>query len=118
MKKGTEQKTGHTNFISIKTKLLGIILPVVILIIIVLISLSYHVSKKVVKSNAQALLTTSAESQADKVEEWLDKNLVSFSVAIQAFEWVNFDGKQMQAFLDAYYNFNENYPGGLYIADM
>lgn len=118
MKKGTEQKTGHTNFISIKTKLLGIILPVVILIIIVLISLSYHVSKKVVKSNAQALLTTSAESQADKVEEWLDKNLVSFSVAKQAFEWVNFDGKQMQAFLDAYYNFNENYPGGLYIADM
>lgn len=118
MKKETEHKTVHTNFISIKTKLLGIILPVVILIIIVLISLSYNVSKKVVKSNAQALLTTSAESQAAKVEEWLDKNLVSFGMAKQAFEWIHFDEKQMQAFLDSYYNFNENYPGGLYIADM
>lgn len=118
MKKETEHKTVHTNFISIKTKLLGIILPVVILIIIVLISLSYYVSKKVIKSNAQTLLMTSAQSQASKVEEWLDKNLVSFCAAKQAFEWINFDEKQTQAFLDAYYNFNENYPDGLYIADM
>lgn len=118
MKKEPEKKRKNKSFISIKTKLLGIILPVVILIIIVLISLSYRVSKQVVKSNAHTLLKTSAESQASKVEEWLDKNLVSFCVAKQTFEWINLDDKQRQAFLDAYYNFNENYPNGLYIADM
>ena len=111
-------KTKHKKFISIKTKLLGILLPVMVFIIIVLISLSYFVSKRVVKSDAQKLLTTSVESQASQIEEWLDKNLASFCMAKQAFEWINLDDKQMQSFLDSYYGFNSNFPGGIYIADM
>ena len=111
-------KTKHEKFISIKTKLLGILLPVMVFIIIVLIGLSYFVSKRVVKSDAQKLLTTSVESQASQIEEWLDKNLASFCMAKQAFEWINLDDKQMQSFLDSYYAFNSNFPGGIYIADM
>lgn len=111
-------KTKHKKFISIKTKLLGILLPVMVFIIIVLISLSYYVSKRVVKSNAEKLLKTSVESQASQIEEWMDKNLASFSMAKQALEWISLDDKQMQSFLDAYYGFNSNFPGGIYIADM
>ena len=111
-------KTKHEKFISIKTKLLGILLPVMVFIIIVLIGLSYFVSKRVVKSDAQKLLTTSVESQASQIEEWLDKNLASFCMAKQAFELINLDDKQMQSFLDSYYAFNSNFPGGIYIADM
>lgn len=116
--KSKSKKTGYKKFISIKTKLLGVILPVMVFIIIVLISLSYYVSKKVIKSNAQRLLKTSVESQASEIEEWLDKNLASFSMAKQAFEWVDLNDRQMQAFLDSYYGFNSNFPGGIYIADM
>lgn len=111
-------KKNHKHFISIKTKLLGIILPVMIFIIIVLTSLSYYVSKRVIQSDAQKLLTTSVESQASEIEEWLDKNLASFSMAKQAFEWINLNDKQMQSFLDAYHGFNSNFPDGIYIADM
>lgn len=118
MNKAKENKTGHKNFISIKAKLLAIILPVMVFIIIVLISLSYYVSKRVVQSNAQKLLKTSVESQASGIEEWLDKNLASFCMAKQAFEWVDLNDKQMQSFLDAYYGFNSNFPDGIYIADM
>ena len=78
MNKTKEVKAGHKKFISIKTKLLGIILPVMAVIIVVLISLSYYVSKKVVQSDAQKLLKTSVESQVSEIEEWLDKNLSSF----------------------------------------
>lgn len=58
-------------FISIKTKLLSIILPVVIIIMIVLTSLSYNVSKDVIQSNAQELLKTSVKGQAAEIEAWL-----------------------------------------------
>ncbi|MCI9079999.1 MAG: HAMP domain-containing protein [Lachnospiraceae bacterium] len=118
MNKTKEIKPKHKNFISIKTKLLGIILPVMAVIIVVLIGLSYYVSKRVVQSDAQKLLKTSMESQVSEIEEWLDKNLSSFSMAKQAIEWTNLDEKQMQSFLDAYYGFNSNFPGGIYIADM
>ncbi len=116
--KSKDNKTGHKKFISIKTKLLSIILPVMVLIIIVLISLSYYVSKRVIEANAQKLLKTSVESQAYEIEEWLDKNLASFGMAKQAFEWVDLSDRQVQAFLDSYYGFNSNFPGGIYIADM
>ncbi len=102
--------------VSIKSKLLFIILPVVIIIIIVLTSLSYHVSKSVIKSNAEDLLRTSVESQASEIESWLDQNLTSFQVEKQALEWMMFDEEHLQTFLDSYCGFDSNYPGGIYIA--
>lgn len=92
-------------------------MPVVLAIIIILIGLSYSVSKNVIKSDAHKLLKTSVESQASEIEAWLNQNLLSVSVAKQALEQMDFDDKQLQAFLDAYYNFDSNYPEGLCVAD-
>ena len=103
-------------FISIKTKLLGVILPVVIVIVAVLAGLSYHVSKKIIQADAEELLKTSVESQAAQIEAWLNQNLTSFNVQKQALEWMDFDEGQMQAFLDAFRSFDGNYPEGLYVA--
>ncbi len=96
-----KEKQEQGKFVSIKTKLLGIILPVVIVIVIVLAGLSYRVSKNVIKSNAQELLKTSVESQTTEIEAWLKQNLASFNVQKQALEWMDFDDDQMQTFLDA-----------------
>lgn len=108
--------TENKKFISIKVKLLGIILPVIIVILLVLTGLSYFVSRNVIKSNAHNLLQTSVESQADAIEAWLNQNLVSISVAKQAVEQMDFDEKQVQDFLDSYYNYDSNYTEGFYIA--
>ncbi|MDE7417419.1 MAG: carbohydrate binding domain-containing protein [Lachnospiraceae bacterium] len=105
-------------FISIKAKLLGIILPVVIVIVIVLAGLSYYVSKNVIQSNAEELLKTSVESQVTAIEAWLNQNLTSFNVQKQALEWMAFDEDQMQTYLDAYCGFDSNYSAGIYVADM
>ncbi len=110
--------TGKTKFISIKVKLLGIILPVIIVIMTVLTGLSYYVSKNVIQSNAHDLLQTSVESQASEMEAWLERNLVSAGVAKQAVEEMEFDDAQLQDFLDSYYNYDNNYSEGFYIADM
>ncbi len=112
--KGKKKERG---FVSIKTKLLGVILPIVGIIVIVLAGLSYHVSKKVIKSDAEGLLETSVKSQASDIEAWLNQNLTSFQVEKQALEKMNLDDEQLQAYLDAYYGFDNNYPDGLYVAD-
>lgn len=109
--------TEKTKFISIKVKLLGIILPVIIIIMTVLTGLSYYVSKNVIQSNAHDLLQTSVESQASEMEAWLERNLVSVSVAKQAVEEMGFDDAQLQDFLDSYYNYDNNYSEGFYVAD-
>lgn len=108
--------TEKTKFISIKVKLLGIILPVMILIMTVLTGLFYYVSKTVIQSDAHNLLQTSVESQAAEMEAWLNQNLVSASLAKQAVEQMGFDDKQLQDFLDSYYNYDSNYSEGFYIA--
>ncbi len=109
--------TKKTKFISIKVKLLGIILPVIIIIMTVLTGLFYYVSKNVIQSNAHDLLQISVESQASEMEAWLERNLVSASVAKQAAEEMGFDDVQLQDFLDSYYNYDNNYSEGFYIAD-
>ena len=92
-------------------------MPVIFVIMTVLTGLSYYVSKSVIQSNAHDLLQTSVESQAAEMEAWLERNLVSVGVAKQAVEEMGFDDVQLQDFLDSYYNYDNNYSEGFYIAD-
>lgn len=118
MKKGQGDKNKGERFVPVKAKLLGIILPVVILMILVLTGLSYYVSRNVIRSNTQELLEASVESQAAEIEAWLNQNLTSFELEKHAIEWMDFGDEQFQDFLDAYYNYDSNYPEGIYAADQ
>ena len=73
--------------ISIKARLLGSIMPVVIAIV------------------------------ASKIEAWLSENLASFQMAKTTIENLHPDDTQLKAILDGYYNYNDNYPDGLYVSD-
>lgn len=110
--------TKENKTISIKVKLLGIILPVIVIIMLVLTGLSYSVSKRVIKADAHNLLQTSVDSQGAAIEAWLNQNLVSISVAKQAIEQMGFEGIQLQDFLDSYYNYDSNYTQGFCVAGM
>lgn len=110
--------TKENKMISIKVKLLGIILPVIVVMMLVLTGLSYSVSKKVIKADAHDLLQTSVESQALAIESWLNQNMVSVSVAKQAIEQMGFDDRQLQDFLDSYYDYDSNFTQGFYVAGM
>uniref|UniRef100_UPI004057B564 methyl-accepting chemotaxis protein n=1 Tax=Acetatifactor sp. TaxID=1872090 RepID=UPI004057B564 len=103
--------------ISIKMKLLGIILPVVILMIVLLVGISYNVSKQIIKESAEDLLNSSVEKQVGEIEAWLNENLAAFNVVKHTIEGTNTTNSELQEMVDSYYGFNENYPEGLYIAD-
>lgn len=103
--------------ISIKAKLLGIIIPVVIAIILILVFTAYHVSSGIIESYSKNLLESSVNSQASKIEAWLEENLASMQMAKNMIEKLHPDEAQLQIILDASCGYSENYPEGLFLAD-
>lgn len=103
--------------ISIKAKLLGIIIPVVIAIILILVFTAYHVSSGIIESYSKNLLESSVNGQASKIEAWLEENLASMQMAKNMIEKLHPDEAQLQTILDASCGYSENYPDGLFLAD-
>ena len=103
--------------ISIKAKLLGIVIPVVIAIILILVFTAYHVSSEIIESYSKNLLESSVNSQASKIEAWLEENLASMQMAKNMIEKLHPDEAQLQTILDASCGYSENYPEGLFLAD-
>ena len=98
--------------VSIKVKLLGVIVPVVIVSILVLVLIAYRTSAGLIESYSENLLESSVENQS-----WLEQNIGAFQIVKTTIENTKPDDKELQTMLDSYYNYNSNYPEGLYIAD-
>lgn len=103
--------------ISIKTKIIGTIVPVVTILIVVMILLSYTISGKIISNNATSLLDSSISYQSESIAGWLNENLAAFSTAKQTIEQTKASGAELQKLLDSYYEYNANYPNGLYVAN-
>lgn len=111
-------KKEQTKMVSIKVKLLGITLPVVVIIMTFLVGFLYFISKNIITDYSQNLLRSSIESQADQIEAWLNENLEAFRMVKQSIEQTKPEQQMLQEILNSYYGFNDNYPDGLYIADV
>lgn len=103
--------------VSIKAKLLGVIIPVVIAIVVVLVVAAYQISAGTIKKYSKNLLQSSVENQASQIEAWLNENLASFQMAKTTIENLKPDDEELKTILDSYYGYNSNYPDGLYVAD-
>lgn len=104
-------------FVSIKAKLLAVILPIVIVIVGLLTVISYLVSKNVIAGYSENLLSSSIENQGNEIEAWLNENLSAFQAIKHNIEQTRPNDIQLQILLNQYYDYNSNYPDGLYLAD-
>ena len=111
-------KKGDLNHrMSIKTKLIGIIIPMMVIVISTLIIISYTKSKSIITNSANQLLETSSQKQVDQIESWLNENLASFKAVKTTLETSSLSDDKLQNYLDIYYGYSNNYPEGFYIAD-
>lgn len=92
-------------------------MPVVIAIVAVLVLIAYQASAGIIEDYSQNLLESSVSNQSSKIEAWLSENLASFQMAKTTIENLHPDDTQLKAILDGYYNYNDNYPNGLYVSD-
>lgn len=113
-----DKKISKKGFISIRTKLLGIIIPVVALLVAVLSIVSYYISQGMIAKSTESLLKASVARQSALIEGWLDKNLSAFESVKANIQILpeEEDNTILQSVLDTYYNYDSNYPDGFYIA--
>ena len=83
----------------------------------VLVLIAYQASAGIIEDYSQNLLESSVSNQSSKIEAWLSENLASFQMAKTTIENLHPDDTQLKAILDGYYNYNDNYPDGLYVSD-
>ena len=108
---------GRRKLVPIKLKLLGIIIPAVIFIMVVLIAISYGISRSIILGYSSSLINSSIENQSNHIEAWLNENIASFQMAKDIIEATNPEHEQLQLILDNYYGKNDNCVNGLYVAD-
>lgn len=118
MKRTKQEKTARKkSAVSIKTKIIAVVIPVIAVIIIVMISLSYRMSSSIIYKNASELLDSSISYQSTNIASWLNENLAAFSMVKQTIEQTKPSDPELQKILDATSGYNSNYPNGMYIAD-
>ena len=110
-------KIKDLRYFPIKLKLLGIMIPALIVTVVVLISISYHQSKVIMKNNSEQFLEVSANRQVEQINAWLSENLATFTAIKKTMEQEAISDAQLQSYLDTYYNYNSSFPNGLYIGD-
>lgn len=103
--------------VSIKLKLLAVIVPMVIICIVALVMIAYKKSSGLIQTYSEDLLESSVDNQAAQIEGWLNENIEAFQMVKTTIEQTNPDEESLQNMLDAYYNYNSNYPEGIYLAD-
>lgn len=101
----------------IKVKLLGTILPVVIVMVVAISWTSYFITKSMITEYSQNLLESSITNQANAIESWLGENLSAFQTVKWIIERTNPDSASLQRMLDSSFQVSANYPNGLYVAD-
>lgn len=80
MKKLKQGKQHEKGVVSIKTKIIALVIPVIAVMIVVMISLSYKMSSNIIYKNASELLESSISYQSTSITSWLNENLSAFSI--------------------------------------
>ena len=99
----------------ISAKLLGYIIPVVVITVFTLVVIAGTLSQRRMSAMATETLASSISNQADNIEAWLDDNLQYFSTVKYSIESSSPSEADLQKILDSYYGYNSNSPKGFYI---
>lgn len=100
-----------------KTKLVGILSPIIVIILAILVIFSYNISKQIIEQRSAQLLASSISGQATSITAWLNENLAAFNNTKQIIESTKPDDEGLQRIIDATAGVNANYPDGIYVAE-
>ncbi len=117
MKKRNRETQHEKSTVSIKTKIIAFVIPVIAVMVVVMISLSYRMSSGIIQRNSSDLLESSISYQSTSIAAWLNENLSAFAVVKQTIEQTKPSDEALQKVLDATCGYNANYPNGMYVAD-
>ncbi|WP_235828956.1 methyl-accepting chemotaxis protein [Anaerosacchariphilus polymeriproducens] len=117
--KSKKKRKSNTGFLkaktSIRAKLIGTIIPVIIIAIVLIISIAYMRAKNIIQSSAEELLNVSTGEQVNQIDAWLEQKLATFQAAKVAIEATDGSDKAITSILDQFYGYDSAFPEGLYV---
>ena len=102
--------------LGIQAKLMLFIIPLMVASFVVLTVIAYNTAKDSIVSKTEDLLVSQTMVTASEIENWHIKNQQTFDAVVNTIESLNLsDAKTLELF-QGYYNTNDDYPNGFYLA--
>lgn len=118
VKKKKIVKTSETKGarMSIQTKLMGVIIPVIVLVIVSILVIVQVTTKNILRENSEFLLKTSADSAVNDVSAWMNEILGKLDAQRDVFEYMDMTPQEQQAYVNHTVDPDSSCSGGIYIA--
>lgn len=108
-------KKSTTKHTSIKKKLLGTILPVVVLVITALIIITYFVTKSIIIDSAHDTLNAESISYSNELSGWSNNILSELNTVKYTLEDTSLTNDQITELITGSVKYNSDYPEGIKI---
>lgn len=103
--------------ISIKAKLLGSLIPIVLAVISLIVCLININTSRIVLEKSEDLLNTTASSVVNEVTAWMAETITALDVERDTMEYFNLDADAELDYIKHTANQYEAFPAGIYIAN-
>lgn len=109
-------KEKKEQFISLKTKLILVIIPITVISILILLLTVFSASRKTIEDNADQLLLADTYSNAHEIETWSQDILTMLNTIKDTIDNVDMPNGEL-SYLKTFLEANPSMPTGIYIGD-
>lgn len=99
----------------IQGKVLGILLPVVLILVSIILFLVYNNTSKMILKKSEEILKTSTQSTMNEVQGWIDKTLTALETERDILEYLQMEPEQELNYIKHTANQYDSFPAGIYI---
>ena len=100
---------------SIKTQLIGFIIPSIVFIVVIMMFVSYSVSKPMITNQVLAKLDAQSYSGTYEIEAWKAENLTVIETAIRTMKDLDMTEEEILKYEESFLETYEHFPNGIYI---
>ena len=111
-----EEKATKTLGGGIQAKLMGVLIPIIIIVIVSILVIVQSTTKQILRENSEFLLKTSADSAVNDVSAWMNEILGKLDAQRDVFEYMDMTPQEQQAYVNHTVDPNSSCSSGIYIA--
>ncbi len=100
---------------SIKAKLILVILPIIIISIVTLLTITFQKSKNIIVNYGNKMVNSIANANSNQIETWSQDILSSLNGVKNTLDHVKFTADTQMNYLITTMSINKNFPNGVYI---
>jgi methyl-accepting chemotaxis protein len=115
MKKIRTKKAKKSRIVGTKTKLISIVIPISIVLIIALLTVTFQVSKGIILTYGNKVVESISAANANEIKTWSQDIISTLNQVKNTLEQVELDDTQTINYLASTMNKNNSFPLGVYI---